>query len=100
MKLAVFIKNIIIITVILTIVFLSQASDLGRFGNGLYIQTTEKISEYGLKSSNWFKVNIYPRIGGGVEKGKESIEKEVNKQKDVAVKSVWEKFKNYFAEKF
>lgn len=100
MKLRILTKNIIIIAVILIVVFLSQQSSFEQYGGNLYILGTEKVGEYWLKGSDWFKTSVYPKASGGAETGKEIIEKEIVKQKDAAAKNIWEKIKNYFAGKF
>lgn len=100
MKLKVFTKNIIIVAIILAVVFMSQRSDFRQFGEKLYSQAAEQINNYTPKLSSWFMANVYPKVGGGAERGKEVIEKEFIGQKDNAAKNIWEKFKNYLAEKF
>lgn len=100
MKLRILTKNIIIIAVILTVVFLSQQPSFARYGGDLYALGTQKAGQYWLEGKDWFKTAIYPGANRGVENGKDIIEKEIVKQKDVAAKNIWEKFKNYFAEKF
>lgn len=100
MKLRIFTKNIIIITVILIVIFLSQKSGFKRSIGNLYSQAIEKYSNYGLGLKSWLMANIYPMVGRGADIGKEVVEKEVVKQKDVLTKNFWKKFKNYLAEKF
>jgi hypothetical protein len=73
-----FIKYIVIITIILVIVFLSQQAGFRQY------------SQYGkdltARASSWARDNVWPRISGEVEKRGELIKDEVG-----------QKIKNYFS---
>ena len=94
------IVNILAILVVLGIVFFSQQPQFSNIGGDLYIQSARKGGEFWIKSSDWFKASIYPNISGEVAKRGEVIKEEITKQKDGAVKNIWENIKSYFAEKF
>lgn len=95
-----FVKHVIIIAVILTVVFLSQQPYFEKIGSNLYSKTAEKTGPYWEKTSNLFKASIYPKASGeAVERGG-ALKEEVEKQKNNAAKSVWGRVKNYLAEKF
>ena len=100
-----FIQNIVIIAVLLAIVFLSQQTYLRKIGNNLYFQNLypqlkEQVISYKNSITDWFKINIYPRVNREVAEKGEVVKEEISKQKDNIVKITWEKIKNYFAEKF
>ncbi len=90
------IKYIIIIAVILAVVFLSQQVYLSNIGKNLYSQG----NKYWTEADQWLKTNIYPMIGKEVENRGEEAKEEIAKQKDNALKSLWEKIKNFLAQKF
>ncbi|OGZ62974.1 MAG: hypothetical protein A3C58_01410 [Candidatus Staskawiczbacteria bacterium RIFCSPHIGHO2_02_FULL_34_10] len=94
------IKNIVIIAVLLAVVFLSQSSSFRPIAQIIYNQASEKISPYTAGAGNWFKANIYPRIKSEAAKRGEEAAQEITTQKDNVAQNLWEKIKNFFAEKF
>lgn len=95
-----FIKNIVIIAVLLIVVFLSQQPYFNEIGKKLYFQAETQVKTYWTKSADWLKNNVYPRINREVEQKGAAIQEEINKQKDNIVQNIWEKTKNYFANIF
>lgn len=95
-----FIKSILIIITILIVVFLSQQPYFRPIGKNLFSRGTERINPYWLKTNEWINKNIYPRVSREVEERGGAVKEEVQKQKDIAVQSIWQKIKNYLAEKF
>ncbi len=95
-----FVKNIIIIIVLLTVVFLSQQTYFNKVGKTLYFQAEPQIKVYWVKATDWLKNNIYPKVSGEVELKRAIIQQEINKQKNNIVQNIWEKIKNYFADIF
>jgi len=95
-----FIKNIVIIAIILIVVFLSQNKQFSPIAQNLYKKADGIVRPYYLKSENWLRANIYSRFGGEVEKGLNEAKKEIVNQKDNLAENIWGKLKNYLAEKF
>ncbi len=87
---------IIVIIAIVAALFLSQTAYFKPFGRQLH----QQVSGYSVKTQNWIKTAIYPKISYEVKNRGEVIEQEATKQKDMALKSIWESIKKYFAEKF
>lgn len=100
MESKVFIKNILIVIVILTVVFLSQQSYFRTIGNYLYSKYLKQVSLYFVKNTDWFKENVYPKVSGEVAQKREDVKEEIIKQKNNFAQIIWGNFKNYFAEKF
>ena len=92
MKKVIIIKNIVIVVVILTVVFLSQQPYLKPIGKNL--------SSYWKNSNNWLGKNAYSKISRGVAGVQDTTKTMISEQKDNIAQIVWEKVKNYFAEKF
>ena len=63
-----FVKNIIIIIVLLVLVFLSQQSYSNEIGKKLFFQAEAQVKIYWTKVADWFKGNVYPRVSGEVDK--------------------------------
>ena len=95
-----FIANIIGIVAVLAVVFLSQQAQFRLAQKAAVAQGVEQSSNYWAKTQVWFQTNVWPRIGGEVNKTKTSIAREVTLQKNNFAQTVWEKMKNYFAAKF
>ena len=95
-----FIKNIVVIIILLTVVFLSQQSYFREYGKNLYSQIKPQTEAYWSKTAYWFKTNIYPRVSGEVESKSAIVQQEINKQKDNIMQNVWGKIKNYSASIF
>lgn len=85
-----FIKNIVIIIVILVAVFFSQKADFRENGKSLLSQTAGQVS-------GWVKDNALPKISGEVEKRGEMIKNEINQEKQKISETIGEKIKNYFS---
>lgn len=94
------VKNIIVIIILLTIVFLSQQAFTQPIGKQIFSQISEKTGGYVAKVGDWLKTKINPDINKEVQDRGEKAQEELIKQKDGAVKSIWGNIKNYFAEKF
>ena len=95
-----FIQYVVILIIILVVVFFSQQPSFREVGKNVYSQVEAQVGLYWSKASDWVKVNVYPKVSSEVEKRGEAIKEEVNKQKDAAVKSIWDNIKNYFANIF
>lgn len=99
-----FIQYITIIIIILVIVFLSQQPYFRGYGKNISREVEALVGSYWLKTAEWTKINIYPKIGGEVAKRGEALKEEVaekiTEQKNNFVKNIWNKFKNYFANIF
>lgn len=95
-----FIQNIVLIIVLLTVVFLSQQSFFRPVENNLYSMVSQKIGSPASKIGDWLRASLYPKVSGEVTKGGVAAVQEINNQKNIAAQNVWEKIKNYFAEKF
>ena len=87
-----FVKNIIIIIVLLVLVFLSQQPYFSEIGKKLFFQAEGQVKTY------WN--NVYPGVSGEVEQKSTFIQQEINKQKNNIMQNTWEKIKNYFANIF
>ena len=94
------VKNIIIIAVILVAVFLSQQPYFKKNSKNLFSQATKQINVYLVKTGDWLKAHIYPKVSGEVAKGGAVAQEEIKKQKNNILQNIWENIKNYFAEKF
>ncbi|MBM3206433.1 MAG: hypothetical protein FJZ43_02340 [Candidatus Staskawiczbacteria bacterium] len=94
------IKYFIIIAVILSVLFLSQQEFVKPFGKSFYSWSKNETNKYWSKSTNWLGASFYPKLSKEVESRGEPLKNEVITQKDNAVKNIWEKVKNYFAENF
>ncbi len=95
-----FIKNIVVIVIILTVVFLSQQLYFREYGKTLYSQIKPQTEAYWLKTVDWLENNIYSRVSGEVESKSTIIQQEINKQKNNIMQNVWGKIKNYSASIF
>lgn len=87
-----FIINILAIGVVLGIVFLSQGSVMRQTAADSESTTSRFLGN----ARNWFLAQVYPRVSGGVDLAQDKI----TEQKDIAAENIWDKIKNYLAEKF
>lgn len=94
------IKNGIIIIVILALAFISQQHFFDSYGKNTLSFAGQQASLYWHKVGEWFSATIYPRVQKEAAERGQPLKEEVEKQKDNAVKIIWENVKNYFAEKF
>lgn len=94
------IQNIVIIAVILVAVFLSQQLYFKVVGESIYAEASKRGVEYWSKAKGWFGVSIYPRVSGEVGGIQSTVAKGITEQKNNLAQNIWEKIKNYFAEKF
>jgi hypothetical protein len=94
------ILNILAVIAILTAAFLSQEPYFKENGKKFYSQINGQITDYWKKAEKWLKTNIYPKVISEAEKRGGEITKEINNQKNNIAQIIWEKLKNYFAEKF
>ncbi len=95
-----FIKNIVVVVVLLAIVFLSQSPSFRPIAQNTYNQATKNIGPYIDNGKAWFAANVYPRVSQEVASRGEVVKQEVSTQKNNAAQNIWETIKNYFAEKF
>lgn len=95
-----FIKNIVIIIVILVIVFLSQQPNFMEYGKNAFNWVGSQVGFYWSKLSNWAATSIYPKVVGEATKRGEAIKEGINNEKNNLAQNVWEKIKNYFADIF
>ena len=94
------IQNIVMLVALLVTTFLSQNAAFRPVVQGTYNQVSQKVSPYTTRAGEWFGAIVYPRISGEVVKGGNTMQTAATKQKAYAVQTIWENFKNYFAEKF
>ena len=92
-----FIKYIIIVAIILSIVFLSQQSYSREFGKNLFFKASETISGYWTKGSNWVTDDVYPKVNEDVQKRGEIIKNEIDSEKEKVSTNIGDKIKNYFS---
>ncbi len=98
-----FFKNLAIIAIIFVVLFLSQLPyfrQRGNGSNGTYSQGIAQLNSYWLKANDWVKAYLGPKVSREVAKDKVTATQEFTKQKDYLVQNIWEKIKNYFAQKF
>lgn len=95
-----FIQNIVMIAILLAVVFLSQQSYTQTFGKNWATQIEKKSGAMWQKANDWFKVNIYPKATQEAQKRGAPLTQAITQQKDMVAQTIWEKIKNYFAEKF
>ena len=100
------IKCIVIITLILAVVFLSQIPYFKRAGQNLLAKTPiiKKENNPLSKSADWLKSNVFDRIGEGaggeVAKRKDMLEEGISTQKEDLEKKSVDTIKKFIAEKF
>ena len=99
MRQKVFSKNIIIIGIILTAVFLSRQPYFIQKGSFWIARGQQIGAEYQQKLSDWFKAGIYPSLSSEAEKRGGMLAEEAQKQKDNVLKRIWNKIRNYFSGK-
>ena len=96
-----FVKNGLIIAVILSVVFLSQQPYFREFGRNSYTWVKTQADDYLGKANNYAKETLLPKIDGEVEQKKGLIADEISRQKEKisesVSESVGEKIKNYFS---
>ncbi|MEK7658295.1 MAG: hypothetical protein AAB352_00325 [Patescibacteria group bacterium] len=104
MEKSVIIKNISIVVIILTAVFLSQQPYFKKTSKDLYNKAVTQIGPYWSNAENWAKSNIYPKIGDVYSKASseaqdrgEGIKNELTLQKEKVSENFGEKIKNYFS---
>ncbi len=102
MEIGVFIKNIVIISAVLGVVFLSQQPYFRGISKNYVYSGVKNGDTYLKKASNWFHNNIYPRTSGEVVLNNNPIDlvkKEIDKQKNNIEKNSVDGIKKYVAEK-
>ncbi|MEK7080467.1 MAG: hypothetical protein AAB925_01370 [Patescibacteria group bacterium] len=97
MKKKIFIRNISVIIIILTVVFLSQQPHFGEIGKNLYDQGAAYISGHWEKASDWLEGNVYHRVSSEAVKRGEAIKSEVNQEKQKVSENLGKKIKDYFS---
>jgi len=110
MKAKLFIRNIIIIAVIITAVFLSQKLYSGYEKSNNISQKfplLKKGEAFSLKTGDWIRDNVYPKIddikdrmSGGLSEKKELLKSEIENQKKEIEKKSISTTKKFIAEKF
>lgn len=93
-----FIKNIVIIIIILTAVFFSQQPNSREYGKNLYNQAFAQGQSWWQGAYSYAKQNVFSKIGGEVEKKKEVIQDELQKEKNKISENILQKIKNYFSD--
>jgi len=94
------IKYVLAIAVVLALVFLSQQTQYRQIGKNLFEKVESWVSPAAQKAYNWASENVFSKIGQNVQSGGEAIKNAAEEQKNNLMQGVWEKIKNYFAEKF
>jgi len=111
--------NIIFVIVILAVIFLAQQPFFQEKGGYAYLKLTDfwkgdlklKTGVFFNNVKVFFQEQIVARIAGEAEKRKEIIKEEFEKEKEKVEEkieekeeeikeSIWQKFKNFFSEKF
>ena len=100
MEFGILLKNIVIIAMIFTVAFASQQPYFRATGKDFSDKARHQGDIYWSKASAWFSTNVYPRVSGEVGKIQENATQEITKQKNNVLQNIWEKCKNYFAQKF
>jgi len=94
-----FIKNFVIIGIILAVLVLSQREHL--FGKGKTFTfvngAVEQAEEYITQGTGWFMSKAFPSISGEVQKRGDMVKEGVSEQKEKITESATEKIKNYFS---
>ncbi|TSC94746.1 MAG: hypothetical protein CEN87_280 [Parcubacteria group bacterium Licking1014_1] len=93
-----FIKYIIAIVVVLAVVFFSQQPYFREYGKNLYNQVVIQGQFWWQAAYHYAQQNIFPKIGGEVEKRKEIIQGELEQEKNKISENIWKKIKKYFAD--
>lgn len=94
------IVNIVIILAILAVVFLSQSPRFSKYGKEWFEKTNGYINFLWQKADNWVWQNAYPKAAQEAQKRGEAVQQEAQKQKDAAAQNIFDKVKNFLAEKF
>jgi predicted PurR-regulated permease PerM len=94
------ILNVVIILVILAVVFLSQQSRFMKFGKDWFQKADAYINFLWQKADNWVWQNAYPKAAQEAQKRGEAVQQAAQQQKDAAAQNIFDKIKNYLAEKF
>ncbi len=100
MKSGGFVKNIVMVAVLLAVVFLSQSPSFRPIAQNFYNQANQSIGPYVQNGQHWFSANVYPRVSAEAQKRGEEASREIATQKNNAAQNIWDTIKNYFAEKF
>ena len=94
------IRNVIMMGLVLMVAFLSQQAYFGHAGKEVYEKGAAQGQGYWAQFREWVSVKVYPKANEEVAKRGEPLKQELEKQKDIAAKTIWEKIKYFFAEKF
>lgn len=95
-----FLKNIVIIIILVALVFFSQQPNFRKYGEEIYSKVKPQITAFWTKVTDWFENTIYSRVSGEVEQKSKVVGEEINKQKNNIVQNIWERTKTYFANIF
>jgi hypothetical protein len=93
-----FIKNILVIIIILVAVFFSQQPDFREYGNNFYNQARAQGQSWWQGASSYAKQNVFSIVGGEVEKRKDVVQDELQQEKNKISENIWQKTKNYFSD--
>lgn len=98
MKKGIIIKNILIMAVILAVVYISQNSGFAGLEQNVLSGSLQGLgSEYWAKGSSWVRDELFPKIGGEVQKRGDMAKEGIDEQKEKATESIGENIKNYFS---
>ena len=92
-----FIKYIVIIGVIITIVFLSQLPYFREVGKNLTAKASDAVYGYWAKGADWATSVIYPKVSEEVKNRGEMIKNEITSEKDKISENVLQKVGDYFS---
>lgn len=95
-----FIKNIVMIAIVLAVVFLSQKSVQNPFVSQITLKAQEDAKTYSHQASDWVLAKILPHANQEVQSRGESVQKAVVAEKNNLVNNLWDNVKNYSAQKF
>ena len=85
---------------VLSIAFLSQQAFLGPIAANILATISKTMAPYISKLGSWFGASVYPKVSGEVSTVQQKTVQEITTQKNNVMQMIWQRIKNYFAEKF
>jgi hypothetical protein len=92
-----YIKYLVIVSVLLGMVFLSQQLYAREFGQNLLSKASAAVSGYWAKGSNWVSDKVYSKVSEEVQKRGEIIKEEANLEKEKISENILEKAGDYLS---
>lgn len=92
------IKNMTIAVIILAVVYFSQNPSFSNLGKNVFSGSLRAVGgDYWAKGSNWVTNDLFPKIGGEVQKRGDMAQEGITEQKEKISESIGENIKNYFS---